>query len=534
MKVGQAFKEELVLDSYDAIVIGSGMGGMSASSLLAQAGKKVLLLEQHNVIGGCTQTFSRKGFEWSVGLHYVGDVHTERNLSWRLFDAVTRGGVKWHPLPSLYNRIVIEDRLYEIHASKEEFLAKMTEYFPQETDALQRYMQLVKEVTQSSNGYFADRTQHPANLQDSNGKAKNTFYKYSQRTVLEVLSEITQNKELIAVLCGNYGDYGVEPSRASFGVHAMLVSHYLNGACYPIGGSSIFAETVTPIIEEQGGKVLYNAKVKEIIIEEDNAVGVRLENGREIFANQIISNTGADTTYKNLMPKPNNQDSELQQLLQTVKPTRTAVGLNIGLSRSAGELGIHPANIWAHPGTDFDKNIQNHMEDFDNPFPWYFITFPSAKDPEYPSRFPNKATIEMYALTNFSHFEKWQGSQWRRRGEDYQELKEGIAKRLFEELFKYLPAIKDHIAYYEVSTPLTYQHFLNKPTGGFLGLEATPERFQQKWLRPHTPIANLYLTGQDVASDGIIGALNGGVMCASAILERNLMSEIIRKRYKKW
>ena len=102
--------------SFDVAVIGSGMGGLSAASLLAQNGRRVLVLEQHNVIGGLTQSYTRNGYRWTVGLHYIGDVGSPATTTWKLFDKVTGGAVQWAPLPAIYNRMVIGGRRYDIPA----------------------------------------------------------------------------------------------------------------------------------------------------------------------------------------------------------------------------------------------------------------------------------------------------------------------------------------------------------------------------------------------------------------------------------
>lgn len=113
-----------------------------------------------------------------------------------------------------------------------------------------------------------------------------------------------------------------------------------------------------------------------------------------------------------------------------------------------------------------------------------------------------------------------------KRGDDYLALKESIRERLLEELFRHVPKAPEALDYLEVSTPLSYETFSKRQRGGFMGIESTPQRFQQKWLRAQTPIQGLYLTGQDVTTDGVIGALVGGVLCASAVVGEDLMTQI--------
>ena len=132
----------------------------------------------------------------------------------------------------------------------------------------------------------------------------------------------------------------------------------------------------------------------------------------------------------------------------------------------------------------------------------------------------------MYAYTDYRHFEKWAGTKWMKRGEDYLSVKDQIKQRLLAELYRHVPSAEQYVDYVEVSTPLAYETFAKRERGGFMGIEASPGRFDQKWLRAETTIQGLYLTGQDVATDGVIGALAGGVIAASAYLQRDLLTEI--------
>jgi all-trans-retinol 13,14-reductase len=132
----------------------------------------------------------------------------------------------------------------------------------------------------------------------------------------------------------------------------------------------------------------------------------------------------------------------------------------------------------------------------------------------------------MYAYTDYRHFERWADTRWMKRGKDYLARKANIQERLLERLFHFCPDARDAIDVIEVSTPLSYETFAKRQRGGFMGVESSPARFRQDWLRAHTPISGLWLTGQDVATDGVIGALMGGVICASAILGRDLLAEV--------
>jgi all-trans-retinol 13,14-reductase len=115
-----------------------------------------------------------------------------------------------------------------------------------------------------------------------------------------------------------------------------------------------------------------------------------------------------------------------------------------------------------------------------------------------------------------------------KRGEEYEALKEKISKRLLEVLYKQIPQAKGKIKHYELSTPLTTKHFINYNKGEIYGLDHSPKRFRQRFLKPRTPIKNLYLTGQDVVTAGVAAALFSGVITASAMTGKNIIKKVMK------
>ncbi len=120
-------------------------------------------------------------------------------------------------------------------------------------------------------------------------------------------------------------------------------------------------------------------------------------------------------------------------------------------------------------------------------------------------------------FVDYEFFSKWQEQNWRHREQEYYQLKEAIAQNILNFVESHYPGFKDLIEYYELATPLTFAHFDASDRGAIYGIPYVPERMGQKWLRAKTPIKNLYLTGMDVFSLGIIGALLGGITTAGVI-----------------
>lgn len=532
MRIGTSYKQHGCTGEYDAIVIGSGIGGLTTAALMAtHAGKRVLVLERHYTAGGFTHTFRRKGYEWDVGVHYIGEVHDERAEVRRIFDDITDGQLKWADMGEVYDRIVIGDDEYDFVKGRKNFIAKLTEYFPEEGDNIKEYVRRVKQTIKDGQFYFLDKAL-PGPVSAVFGPLlRRKALKASGQTVAEVLAEITDNKRLRAVLAGQYGDYGLSPKEGSFFIHSMVVNHYFEGGAYPIGGSARIAETILPVIERAGGKVLTNAPVAEVIVKKGRAVGVRLEDGKELFAPVIISNAGVVNTINRLLPAEVAKKYGFDQRVKSVEPSVAHMSLYIGCKKTASELDLEKRNLWVYPGEDHDASIENFLADPDNnPLPVAYLSFPSAKDPSFEERYPGKATLEVVSLAPFEWFKKWEETKWKKRGDEYDALKEKYTQRMLEALYKQCPQLEGNIDYMELSTPLSTKTFASFASGEIYGLAHTPARFKELWLRPRTPIKGFYFTGVDICSCGVAGGLFGGVLTSSAVTLKDMRGAVMKRR----
>jgi phytoene dehydrogenase-like protein len=525
---GISYRQRPPTGEFDAIVIGSGIGGLAAAAILAKrGGKRVLVLERHYTAGGYTHAFRRREYEWDVGVHYIGQVHDPRSDARRIFDDITDGTLAWAPMPDVYDRIIIGGKAYDLVAGTERFRATLQGYFPREAHTVARYLAAVRACNRRSRLYFMDKVM-PALLARSIGPLMRApFLRYARRTTLDVLQDLTHDQELIAVLTGQYGDYGLPPGRSSFAMHAAIVGHYLEGAAYPVGGAGQIAAAVAPVIEATGGAILINAEVQEILVEGNRATAVRMTDGRELRAPVLISDAGAANTFGRLLPRDVADRMGLGEVLAPVRPSVAHLCLYVGLKHTAEELGLTGTNLWIYPDADHDGNFARFLPNPEAPFPSVYISFPSAKDPSFQNRYPGRATIDVITLAPYEWFEPWAATRWKHRGAEYEHFKARFTDRLLEQLYIYVPQVRGRVDYSELSTPLSTRHFSGYTQGEMYGLSSTPERFRMR-LRSETPVRGLYITGQDLAMAGVVGALYGGVMAASAVLRRNVLREILR------
>eukprot|EP00066_Takifugu_rubripes_P002809 XP_003964953.1 PREDICTED: putative all-trans-retinol 13,14-reductase isoform X2 [Takifugu rubripes] len=542
----QGFLVSKVPEDLDAIVIGSGIGGLGLAVLLAKVGKKVLVLEQHDRAGGCCHTFSEKGYEFDVGIHYIGDLLDHKPFRCML-DQMTDGQLQWEPLENPFDQVVIgppeNRRRYPIYSGRTRFPEELKKCFPGEEKAIDEYLKLVKKTSRGI-WLLAVLKICPtplAKLLVSTGLAKRLsfFFKMASRSLTEVVNELTDNEDLRAVFSYIFGTYGNMPKDASFSMHSLLVSHYLNGAWYPKGGATEIAYHMIPIIEKAGGAVLVRAPVNRILFNDAReACGVSVMKGQEevhIRAPVVISDAGIFNTYQTLLPRELQALPEIQKQLSLMKNGEGGLSIFLGLSGTKEELGLKADNYWIFTENNFDelvgKYLSGEKEDSARNVPLLFVASPSAKDPTWEERSPGKSTLSLVTFANYKWFEEWKDDKVTNRGAEYKELKQAFLDSILEVVMDVFPQItREKVTFVPPQTPVTNTHYIGAPKGEIYGADHGVARFSPELnatVRPRTPLKNLYLTGQDVFLCGFAGALAGALTCGSVLLNRNLHLDAI-------
>lgn len=522
-----AYRRAALDDHYDAIVIGSGAGGLTAAMLLAKhADKRVLVLERHYTPGGLTQVFKRPGFEWDVGLHYVGQVNVPGSDVQTMVDHVTGGRLHWSAMPDVYDRMSIDGRTFDYEAGVENLRERMQTYFPREGPALDRYFATINRAAVRFGLYYAERLVPPW-LAGIGGALLRPFYlPYAGRSTADVMRTITTNAELAGVLTGQWGQYGLPPSQSSFATHALVTRTFFSGGAYPVGGAGQVFASIAPGIASTGGSVVVRAEVDSILVENGAAVGVRMVDGAVIRAPLVMSDAGARITYGTLLRDRSPAVEKQRGVIAAIPPSMGHMCLYVGLRGSDAELGLTGTNRWIMPTADHDENLRRFSASSASDFPFLYFSFPSAKDPSFATRFPGRSTITIISPAPFTWFAKWQDTRWHHRGAEYDDLKDTFRSRMLAALHEYFPSTRGRVLHAELSTPLSVRHFANHPQGEIYGLAHTPERFRSRGLGPRTPIRGLYMTGVDSSVLGLLGAIAGGIISVSAALNRNLFGAV--------
>ncbi|XP_058477070.1 inactive all-trans-retinol 13,14-reductase [Solea solea] len=546
--IKQGFTQDKVPQNLDVIVVGSGIGGLTAGATLAKAGKRVLVLEQHDQAGGCCHTYVEKGFEFDVGLHYIGQLH-ENSLLRIAFDQISEGQLEFQQLEQHFDTIRIglgdEMREYTMVSGKTEMKTHLMKQFPDDTEAIEAYFKLMKVVAKKTH-YLATLKLIPQwislfLLKSGIANFFSPVFRYSGTGATQFVNTLTSNKDLHIMF--SYLFYGVAPKDSSILINALLNHHYKRGAYYPKGGSSEIAFHIIRTIQKYGGNCLVRAPVSQILVNEKGAAyGVKVRKGQEeveVHAPVVVSNCGVFTTFQKLLPPEVQVQDGIQERLNMMKHGRGSFLVFSGFDGTAEELDLVSTNFWLFKNNNMDKSMDDffslNKEEAPDNIPMMFITMPSSKDPEANIRHPGKSCMTILTMVKYEWFEDWKDTTVRKRGDEYYDYKMRFAKNLFDWACTLFPKIRDKLVFQDVATPLTNMHYLGAQRGAMYSAEHNLDRFHAEAVarnRCNTPVKNLYLSGQDVFSCGIAGALHGGLLCSSAVLDHIVYIDLLLLKKK--
>lgn len=524
-------------EQFDAVVIGSGLGGLVTAAYLCAAGKRTLVLEAHYVAGGNSQVFRRnhKGREWEfdVGIHYIGECGRDGVITAVLNGLGLAERVVFRPMDSDgYSTLHFPDQSFRIPFGWDRYRARLHETFPAERESLNGVLDVMQDVAAAGRRLQRGELGMSAVMAEAP-----VFLQQGLRPVTELFAEHGLSERASGVLLGEQGCYAVRPSNTPVVMASGLTDHFLRGAYYPVGGGQVIAGRLIESIRANGGEVRTQSPVHEILIEGGRVCGVLTgkHNKRpvEIEAPIVVSNADLKRTVFELVG-----DSHWKpDTLERIRSLEMAVPLfcvYVGLDVDLAERGMPNSNhfIWG------DYDIESIYAELDagqlSSKAMSYVTTATLKDRESRHLAPaGHSNLQIMTLVprDYSvwHVDRGPAEGGRyHRDPEYRRRKDEVMERLLTSAESVIPDLREHIVWKEAATPVSQERFTHSTGGTSYGIEMSCSQAGPMRVGPRTEIEGLFLCGASTPSGpGIAGVMRGGVLAASEVLETDLLASIL-------
>ncbi len=504
-------------NEFDALIIGSGLGGLSCAAAFARQGFKPLVLEQHDKPGGYATAFERPGgFKFDVSLHStsIGERNGIHNLI-PGFPEIT--DVEFVPHPSLY-RVIYPD--YDITVPQkdlQQYIKMLIGYFPEEKEGIEGLFGDMEGLAGDIQRLSAARGQMDMQRFAVDFPFLSRLY---NRTWKEMLDARLKNEKLMAIVSAQWAYYGLPPSKLVSFYYAMPAIGYLtDGGYYPVGRSQDISDTMVRFIESHGGKVMLNSRVDKILLKDHSAYGVRTGAGEEFTSKVVISNANPFDTLRKMTGEEAYLSACLDQL-DHYSVSLSSLQIFLGLKEDlVGKLGIKDSEIFYETGYNMEERyVAAQRGDLANG--GYALTL---YDNVYKGYSPSgKNTINIITFTGYDHWKKYEAEYFNGDKDAYRKDKERLADILIEKVEKTLmPGLSGAIEVKEIGTPLTNVRYTSNYCGAIYGLDQTVDNSGPSRLGHATPIANLYLAGAwTKPGHGYGTVLASGLECFGEIMQK--------------
>ncbi|HSQ64387.1 MAG TPA: NAD(P)/FAD-dependent oxidoreductase [Polyangiaceae bacterium] len=508
--------------SWDTIVVGSGIAGMCAAVALARNGQRVLVLEQHYLPGGWTQSFTLDQYRFSPGVHYIGDLHEGGGVR-RILEGLglTRDLEFCELSPDGYDHVLVGSERFDIPSGFARYFERLVERFPGERDGLRRYFDTLHAVTLD-----VQKCDHLLSFPEvlTVPFRAPSLMRYGFTRLAPLLERRVRDPFLRGVLSAQCGNHGLAPSRVALPVHAVMVEHYLNGGYYPRGGAKAIPSAMIKELRRHGGKIRTRARVAEILVERGRAVGVVLEDGERIDASFVVSNADPAVTFGRLV-KSGDGAAERRRA-RRMEYSAGMISVFCAVELDLRGRGYDSGNYWWFRTPDVGGAYERMERELPgDEVDGLFLTITTLKNPEELRR--GRHTLEMFTYVPYEPFEKWRGAPQGQRGEEYERFKRALGDKMLRAAENVIPGLRKAIRFVEVGTPLTNEFYCESVLGAALGTAKTPFQIGPFSFQTRSSIRSLYSCGASTLSHGVGGAAISGVIAAQHVLGRASRDDVL-------
>ncbi len=487
----------------DVIIIGSGIGGLTAGALLARYGKRVLICESHTIAGGAAHSFSRRGFHFDSGPSFycgLGNQRPSLNPLKQLLDLLGESleVVPYEPLGHYH----FPEGTFPVYSNAQRYHQAVAQITPQGAKELEQFEKRLLSLYEGLKdiptiALRADWQLIPVlvsrylpslvKMLPQLGMIGSSVGQIMDRTVRDPWVRRLIDLECF-LLSGLKADGTITPE-----VAFMLGERSRAGVEYPIGGSGAIVDALIRGLKRWGGELRLGTHVEQILVESGKVTGVLLPEGKIVKAPVVISNATIWDTYTKLLRPEDLPSSYRKQELET-PAVDSFMHLHLGI-KAEGLEGLTGHHVVVH----------DRQRDLTAPGNTCMISIPTVWD----TNLAPKGHHQVHAYT-LEPYEGWQ------RDNEYQQKKKERSQSLYRAIEKVIPDLRDRITLELIGTPLTHSHFLRRYQGTY-----GPAIPAGKGMFPscHTPISGLYRVGDSTMPGiGVPAVAASGILCANTLV----------------
>lgn len=488
---------------YDAVIIGSGLGGLECAHILSKAGMSVLLLERGTQAGGCLQSYRRLGLAFDTGFHYVGGLDEGQSLH-SAFRHLGLLRLPWQRLDNHFDRVTIGNQTFSFAQGYDAFVETLTVAFPAERDALNKYADMLKQCGEQQFDALNPQTGESSLLS-----------RLFETSAYQYLTETFHDPLLINVLCGTSLKMELRKESLPLFTFAHGNGSFIESSWRLKGDGSLIVNSLADGIRMHGGEIICNAEVRELVEKDGKLMHAVCSNG-EIYEGTIfISNIHPAVTC-NLVK----QSSRMKKVYRS------------RITHLENTFGMFTVSLRIKPQTLRYFNWNQYI--YKEPDVWTFHlknnpvsgVLVSCRIPEDGSKYVQQ--VDLLTPMNWSECEQWSHTEVGRRGEDYKAMKKRVADECITLAERFIPGLRDRITGCYTSTPLTYRNYTLTPEGSAYGLRKDFRNPMITLLSPRTPIPNLLLTGQNLMLHGLHGVTITALFTCAEVLGKEPIWNIVK------
>lgn len=489
------------------VIIGSGLGGLSSGVVLAKNGYEVIVLEQGAQIGGCLQCFSRGGARFETGMHFVGSASEGQTL-WRLmrYLEIDRAVRLSRLDPDGYDVIGLGGEQFRFANGRDRFVNTLAARFPSQRKNLEKYYDLMAEIANASSLHTLDAS-HSNDVLGT---------EYQLRAVDEVIDGLISDPLLAKVLVGNLPLYGGEKGKTPFATHAFIMDFYNQSAFRFVGGSDTVARALVETLERYGGTVRRRSRATRIICDESHATAVEV-NGEELIP--------ADFVISDAHPKRTLELLDTHLIRPAFRKRINSIPQTVGCFSVYLKFKDETVPYMNHNYYGYNGETPWNCEHYDEQtWPKGFLYMHFCQEEK--ERWARTGVVLSYM--QMADVERWSETRVGHRGADYEAFKRERAERLLASLEQHHPGIRQGIEAFYTSTPLTYRDYTGTQGGSMYGIAKDIHLGAACRVPQKTRVPNVFQTGQNINSHGMLGVLVGTVVTCSELLTTEIIFEQLR------